>query len=478
MRPPASSTELLCNQGGFFRRMVGAVAFFAVASLALGKDQREILPGPGNTWTFAAMGDVIMNRRIAIHENGGDPRFQQMVGVIRGADAAFANLEQSIFRLNTFTGWPEVENGGNWEVGAPEILDDLKEMGFDLFSRANNHTTDYGVAGMRLTRDELAKRDFVHAGSGENLGQASRPGYLDTPKGRIALISFASSFTPMSQAGEARDDVQGRPGLNPLRIERSYEADDATMQSLRTFAAATGQPLPHDAGQPLVLLGSTIKPGPAVRAVDTMNPRDVERILREVRNAADQADYVVVTIHAHQHQTAAFEKVTPPWLIEIAHRCIEAGASAFIGHGPHALRGVEIYRGRPIFYSLANFVFHNETIDPMPSDHYEKYGLPATALASDVYNARFKNGTIGFPSRPEIYESVIAVPTFRGRDAVEIRFYPLDLARTAPRSQRGTPRLADEAGGRRIIERLGEMSAVLGTTITYENGVGIWRAKP
>ncbi len=454
------------------------MVLLGIATLAAGQDRRETLPVPDTTWSLAAVGDVIMNRRIALHENGDDPRFRDMAGIIRGADAAFANLEQSIFRLRGFTGWPEFENGGNWETADPEILDDLKVMGFDLFSRANNHTTDYGVAGMRLTGEELVKRGLVHAGAGENLGQASRPGYLETPKGRIALISFASSFTPMSQAGEARDDVPGRPGLNPLRVVRSFEVDAATMESLHTFAAGGGLPLPHGADQPFVLLGHTINPGPAVRAVDTMNPRDVERILREVRNAADQADYVIVTIHAHQHQTAAFEQVTPPWLVEIARRCIEAGASAFVGHGPHVLRGVEIYRGRPIFYSLANFVFHNETIDPMPADHYEKYNLPATALASDLYNARFKNGTAGFPTRPEIYESVIAVPVFRGRDVVEVRLYPLDLARTAPRSQRGTPRLADEEHGRRIIERMTRMSAVLGTTITYENGIGVWRAKP
>lgn len=459
-------------------RILGiAILLGGVAGVAA-DGPREKLPGADATWSLAAVGDIIMNRRIVLHENGDDPRFKGMSEILRRADATFGNLEQSIFRSSEFKGWPEVENGGNWETAAPEMLDDLKAMGFDLLSRANNHTTDYGVAGMQLTNEILDQRGFIHAGSGNTLGQASRPGYLETPKGRIALISLASSFTPMSRAGEARDDVPGRPGLNPLRVTRSFEADPATMQSLQAFAKGAGLPLPHVAGDPLVLLGSTIRPGPAVRAVDTMEPRDVDRILREVRNAADQADFVVVTIHAHQHQTAEYELVTPPWLVEIARRCIDAGAAAFIGHGPHTLRGMEIYRGRPIFYSLANFVFHNETIDPMPSEHYEKYNLPPTALASDLYNARFKNGTVGFPTRPEIYESVVAVPTFKGREAVEIRLYPIDLARTAPRSQRGTPRLAEEVHGRRIIERMARMSAVLGTTITYENGIGVWRAKP
>jgi poly-gamma-glutamate synthesis protein (capsule biosynthesis protein) len=113
----------------------------------------------------------------------------------------------------------------------------------------------------------------------------------------------------------------------------------------------------------------------------------------------------------------------------------------------------------------------------MPADHYELFDLPPTALASDLYNARFNNGTTGFPTRPEIYESVVAVPTFKGRELVDIKLYPIDLARTAPRSQRGTPRLAEEAHARHVIERMTRMSAPLGTTITYENGIGVWRPK-
>jgi len=49
------------------------------------------------------------------------------------------------------------------------------------------------------------------------------------------------------------------------------------------------------------------------------------------------------------------------------------------------------------------------------------------------------------------------------------------MAQTAPRSQRGTPRLADEATGRKIIERLARFSEPFGTRIVYENGIGVWR---
>lgn len=435
--------------------------------------QKEGVPGPGTTWSLAAVGDAIITRRIAAFENDGDPRFARMTQIIRGADAAFLNLEISLFRLAQFKGWPEVENGGNWELGPPEAAQDLKAMGFDLFNRANNHTTDYGVEGMRLTTRLLDDLGLVHSGSGDTLGQASRPAYFETPKGRIALIGLATTFTPMSRAGEARDDVMGRPGLNALRLDRKYTADQETFQALRTVATRLGVRVPQDPNGPLRLFGTLIEPGASNRLVETVNPRDEERILREVRNAANMADYVVV--NSHSHEPGNDSVVPPEWLREFAKKCLDAGATTYVTHGPHQLRGIEVHKGRPIFYSLGNFVFQNETIDPMPSDHYEQFNLPPTALASDLYDARFKGGTTGFPSSPVWYESVVAVPTFQGAQVTEIKLHPIELGHKAPRSQRGTPRLADDATGRTILERLTRLSAELGTRISVENGVGVWR---
>ena len=429
--------------------------------------------GPHATWSLAAAGDAIITRRIAQFDHAGDPRFHRMVEVIRGADAAFLNLELSLFRLSEFKGWPEVENGGNWELGPPEAAKDLQAMGFDLLNRANNHTTDYGVEGMRLTNQWLDEIGIVHSGTGMNLGQASRPGYLETAKGRVALIGLATTFTPMSRAGAARPEVMGRPGLNALRVDRKYQADPATFQALRAAASRLGGRVPQDASAPLRVFGVAVEPGPETRVVEALHRGDEERILREVRNAARLADFVVVNSHSHEPGNDAV--VPPPWLVEFAKKCLDAGAATYIVHGPHQLRGIEVYKGKPIFYSLGNFVFQNETIDPMPADHYELYSLPDTALASDLYDARFKGGTTGFPSSPIWYESVVAVPTFKGQEMVDLKLYPIDLGQKAARSQRGTPRMADEPTGRKIIERIAEQSAAFGTTIVYENGIGVWR---
>ena len=165
---------------------------------------------------------------------------------------------------------------------------------------------------------------------------------------------------------------------------------------------------------------------------------------------------------------------------EFARQTIDAGANTMIIHGPHQLRAVEIYRGRPIFYSLANFIFQNETIDPMPSDQRDRYGIPLDRLASEIYDTRFRvdedgNPTTGFPTGAEWYESVVPVATFEGEEVVEIVFHPIELSWKAPRGRRGTPRIAPEELGRKIIEHLAALSRPYGTEIRYEDGVGVWR---
>jgi poly-gamma-glutamate synthesis protein (capsule biosynthesis protein) len=438
---------------------------------------QEVRPGPGATWSIAAVGDAIITRRIMQFDHDGDPRFQGLVELIQAADAALVNLELSLFRLEEFTGWPQAEYGGNWELAPPEVALDLRDMGFDLYNRANNHTTDLGVEGMRLTDRLLDSLGLTHSGTGMNLGFASRPGYFESPKGRIALIGFATTFTPMSRAANPRGPYRGRPGLNALRTSDRYEVAPAAFQTLRAAITEMGADVPEDPEAPLRLFGIRVYRGSENRVVTTLDEHDRTRILSEIRNAADQADFVVVNSHSHQPGNSSVR--TTEWLRAFAKACLDAGAVMYAVHGPHQLRGIEVHDGKPIFYSLGNFIFQNETIDPMPRDNYEIYDLDENALAADLYNARFGfdeygNPTTGFPTTAIWYESVVAVPTFQGQRMVDLKLYPIELGHEQPRSQRGTPRLADAEKGRWIIERLAELSAEFGTRIVYRNGIGVW----
>jgi len=89
------------------------LATSVIFSQALGAQSSSPI-GPDSRWTLSFVGDVIMNRRLAQLDHSGDPSFHELANIIRGADAAFMNLEQSVFRLAEFNGWPAAENGGNY----------------------------------------------------------------------------------------------------------------------------------------------------------------------------------------------------------------------------------------------------------------------------------------------------------------------------------------------------------------------------
>lgn len=458
------------------RGVLCALAIVACVFAIQAVGQQPLPAKAGSTdviWSLAATGDTVITRRIAVYEK--DPAFINMVKVIREADAGFTNLELSLFRPLDFKGYPQAEAGGIWFIGPPEAAADLKWAGFNLFNRANNHATEYGIEGMIETSRLLDSLGLVHAGSGMTLGEASQAKYLDTGKGRLALIGLATTFTPMSRATDARPDAKGRPGLNAARIERTYQLDAARMAEMRRIIVALGGSVPDKPDAPVQLFENyTFVAGQETKVVEKINPIDEDRILRSIRNATRQADFVIVTSHSHEPSN---EALTPPaFVVEFGKKCIDTGADAFIVHGPHQLRGIEIYKGKPIFYSLGNFIFQNETSDNMPSDLYETYKLGNTASPADLIDARYKNGTVGFPSSPVWWESVVAVPIFQGHQLIELKLYPIELGHKGPRSQRGTPRLADAEVAKKVIARLATLSAPFGTQIVFQDGIGVWKS--
>ena len=78
-------------------------------------------------------------------------------------------------------------------------------------------------------------------------------------------------------------------------------------------------------------------------------------MVRAVKDAADRADLVVVMIHW------GVELDTQPREYQVAegHRLIDAGADMIFGAHSHRLQPMSVYRGRPIFWSLGNFVWPN-----------------------------------------------------------------------------------------------------------------------
>ncbi|WP_439546678.1 CapA family protein [Sandarakinorhabdus sp.] len=415
-------------------------------------------------FTLAAVGDVIYLRPMLATLEKTAPG---MLKVLREADVTFGNFETTVLHLDSTKAAPAAESGGTWMLGDPATVGDLAKMGFDIVSHANNHTTDWGVEGLAETLEHLKAGGLVSAGSGRNLSVARAPRYFDAPAGRIALVAASSSFTPMSRASDPLGTVPGRPGLNTLRTERVGEVSAADLAVLARLAGTKdGAPVRFGG----MVYEAVNEPKTPMALKYVANTGDVNANLRSVRQAHQNGNFVAFSLHNHEPGNGS--QVPAPFAVDFAHKLIDAGADVYIGHGPHQLRGIEIYKGKPIFYSLGNFAMMNNSLDDLPADMYEQFGIdPAATTAPELLQSR---GARSF-SDPNLYESVIAVSRFVGGKVSEIRLYPIDLGVSVQGAAKGVPTSADAVVGKRILERMQRLSAPFGTRITIENGIGIIR---
>lgn len=446
--------------------------------------------------TLALCGDIMPSRRLAVYR---EPDFLKLREILRTADATFANLESMVIRYGE--GHPAVRIGTHM-VTEPELLEDLKWFGFKMLSCANSHSLNFGETGLLLQNKYLDAAGIIHAGTGENLRQASSPVYLDTPRGRVALIA-ASAHLPgsNSRAGHQRVDFPGKPGVNPLGSRATFVVDRESFDALRKIGSRLGfdserqRVVDHGFHAPSEIgaagdveyefQGQHYVLGENFDITTEYNAQDAEENLREIREARRQADWVIVSLHNQDMIGRSWLKAQrrvdideqPEFVVEFAHRCIDAGADVFAGHGPHIFMGVELYRDKPIFYSLGNLIFQNDTLRHMPATPYERFGLHPYSTPSEFFDKRSANDTKGHAATPESLQSAVAVCEFDQRDLREIKLYPVDLGFGRPRSERGRPLLAQAELGKTILDRVGRLSEQYGTKIQNVEGHGVIRIK-
>ena len=153
---------------------------------------------------------------------------------------------------------------------------------------------------------------------------------------------------------------------------------------------------------------------------------------------------------------------------------IDAGADEFIGHGPHQVRGIEVYKGRPIFYSLGDFIFQLDLLEPVANDLYEQYKMDPASATDAEFNAMWNARTFG---GDVWYQSVVTTTRFEKGRVAEIRLTPVDLGYAARGADRGVPRLATAPVARTILERLQKLSQPFGTRIAIDGDVGVIRPR-
>ena len=381
----------MLKTGRLLTRAAGLAVLFAVLSPGGVAQSPQSAP-----ITITLAGQSMIRSDIRATAPGAVPVMQEL---LKG-DVVFTNFEAAVAEKG------ETVHEGRGFLAPPEALDALTTFGFNLLSLSCNHAFDLKVAGIQNTIREADSRKIVHAGTGNNLGEAAAPGYLHTPKGTIALIASASGL--IAAGGSATAD---RPGVNELRIEAGDKENEATVD------------LPGALG-------------------NTPNQEDSQRILQSIRDARQHADLVIVYQHNHVFGSHSFrtiftegmqERLAPNvWLKEWTHAEVDAGADIIVMHGAPLLHGVEIYHGRPIFYDLGNFI----------------YNLPPTLTYID---------------EPMSWESAVAYVQFQGKNLRSISFRPIILNYVGE----GQPDVHNEYANSQFLDTRGLPSPVTGARAGY-----------
>jgi hypothetical protein len=439
---------------------------------------RELALKVPDGFTLATVGDLIELRPLSSRT---DPGFVGAIKILKDADVAFGNMETNIADI------PNFDAPFRGFVAVKEVAADVKALGIDMVNRANNHLPDGGIEGMFATDRLLDEAGLVHAGTGRSLAEARMPHYLETPKGRVGLVGMTSSFAAQMMAGDQEALSPARPGLNGLRVTQSLVLSQAQIEAARKIrdavydqrnTASTPIPVaPNEPADRLQFFGASLKAGDKMGSYSyTMNRDDLTQIQDNIRNGKFFSHFMVATIHTHEsalaYERMHFSDYPTDFLVTLAHASIDNGADAFVGHGVHVLRGIEIYKGRPIFYGLSEFVRQMEFA------WGNAYLPPADARTPDASLAERKvEGVYRAAREPINYEGIIAVTRYDHGQVAEIRLYPLDLGYAVPIADAGMPRLASATVARSVLERMQKLSAPFGTTIAIEGSIGIIRPK-
>jgi poly-gamma-glutamate capsule biosynthesis protein CapA/YwtB (metallophosphatase superfamily) len=404
------------------------------------------------------------------------------------SDVGFCNLEMVV----PAKPWTPASTIQGFALAArPRVLDELRALGMNLISVANNHATDYAPAGLVDTLDELAARDLAYAGAGRTLADARRPAWLRTDRGAVALVAAASSNARLAAAADPGVADIGRPGINPLRFRTRYvlslerfEALASSVEGLGLTRTTAGVPFPgvHLAYPDRGLFEATREEGSiwiegiefVEGTVDTIettcDPRDLGALCEVVEEVAGTAAAVVVSLHCHEGPLGTWNNERPAaFIVEAAHAVVDAGAHVVFGHGPHTVRGIQVREGRPIFYSLGNLFFELDTLEGLPLQVLEQQGLQRDSSALDFLrhvspqDAEGQRG--GIVGKRDLWDSVVARCSLDQGSWTEIRLDPIVLQDWSDESYPGSPRLADRDEAAAVLGRIVELSAELGTQI-------------
>jgi poly-gamma-glutamate synthesis protein (capsule biosynthesis protein) len=254
-----------------------------------------------------------------------DSAFASALHLLRDADIRFCNLETVLADARYLSPYDRVTLPRTDESALASYL----KAGFNVMNQANNPNTYHGLDALVRSLEVLDKAGVVHGGAGRNLAEARKPAIIERKGTKVAFVCRTSVGTPEMAA------TIDTPGVARYPVHTLYEAPARVHSNPGLL--------------PIVL---------------TIPDRGEHRTALEedIRAAREQADVVIVSWHwglspDQVHPGAGPGEVeVMDYQKEMGRFAIDSGADMVLGHHPHQPQPIEVYKGKPIFYSLANFV--------------------------------------------------------------------------------------------------------------------------
>ena len=343
------------------------------------------------------VGDIVIDRAKP------ETIFQHTAPVLKAADIAYGNCDQTYSDL----GYPVRGHGTNSES---RNLSALIYAGFDVISLANNHTLDWGEENLLDTLDRFNKAGLPYIGAGKNIDEAKHPLILERKGNRVGFLAYSCVFPSGFEATTIK------PGLAGIRVATTYEQVD-------------------------------YQPGTPPKIITRTDAADLAAMVEDIKKLKAQVDVVVIAFHWGVH---IVPRVIPMYCFEVGHAAIDAGADLILGTHAHILKGVELYKGKAIFYSTNNFAAEigptqrktpgNEFVDQMldrygckPDPECPNYLCPHESRSTLIVKAIIDDGKIKRLSYIPCYVNKNAEPDivkFGDACAKEVFSYLEDISRS------------------------------------------------
>lgn len=337
--------------------------------------------------------------------------FQHVASELRTADVTFGNAEQ----MYAEGGCPDPHHA---TFSHPRNIDALMDAGIDVVSLANNHTLDWGADALIETMERLDSAGIKHVGGGRSLAEAHMPIVVEKVGTRVGFLAYNCTGPDGFEATAAK------PGNAAVRIWTVYNKWD-------------------------------YQPATPPEIVSIAYQDDLERMREDIRSLSEQCDVCIVSFHWGQH---FLPRVIPQYCFEVGRAAVDSGADVVLGGHPHMLKGAEIYKGRPIFYSLGNFAFEQGA---------GPEGYAGTSEMKKLVRKHYKFTPTPYPTHsfhPEGLATMIAKLKISGGDVAQVSYVPCYINPNAEPE----PFSRDTKRGEEVFDYMTSISESEGLQVAYD----------